>query len=97
MEQWRVYLTIASIFIGLISAASWLYASFVKVNHEKAMNLRKKEAEKRGETPNFASASLDGWDMSATFAAQSRWNATGAFFAACSILLQAVAQALGHA
>jgi hypothetical protein len=56
------------------------------------MALRAKEADKNRETPNFASVSLDGWDMSATFTAQSKSNAVGAFFAALSILLQAVVQ-----
>lgn len=95
MEILSFYLTVTSIFIGLISAVSWLRASTVKVSHEKAMRIREREAKKRGEKPNYASVSLDGWDMSATFSAQSKWNATGAFFAAISILLQATAQMLG--
>lgn len=96
MEIFSFYLTATSIFIGLISAASWLRASVIKISHEKAMKIREKEAEKRGEKPNYASVSLDGWDMSATFSAQSRWNAAGAFFAAISIMLQATAQMLGN-
>jgi hypothetical protein len=92
MEKWTNYLIIASITFGLISAVSWFHASFVKVSHEKAMALREKEANKKGEKPNYASASLGDWDMSATFAAQSKSNAVGAFFAALSILLQAVVQ-----
>ncbi|WP_313055872.1 hypothetical protein [Pseudomonas lopnurensis] len=83
-----------SIVSGFISAASWLYASVVKVSHEKEMARRSRVAEKKGEKPNFASVSLDGWDMSATFSAQSRWNATGAVFAAISIFLQALIQLL---
>lgn len=94
METLPFQLTAASIFIGLISAASWLRASLIKVSHEKAMKIREKKAKKRGEKPNYASVSLDGWDMSATFSAQSKWNATGAFFAASSILLQAISQML---
>ncbi|USW01355.1 hypothetical protein KUA23_00895 [Pseudomonas pergaminensis] len=90
------YLTIASIFTGLVSAGSWLYASVVKVSYEKAMKARKKQARKRGEQPNYASAVLDGWDMSATFSTQSKWNGAGAFFAAISILLQAIVQVLSN-
>jgi len=88
-------LSICSIACGLLSAASWYRGSAVKVSHEKAMQARAKEAAKRGEKPNFASVSLDGWDMSATFAAQSKWNSIGAFFAACSILAQTIAQIIG--
>lgn len=87
-------MVIISIASGFISAGSWLYASIVKVSHEKEMEHRRKQAERKGEKPNFASVSLDGWDMSATFSAQSRWNAIGAIFAAISILLQALIQLL---
>ncbi|WP_159957242.1 hypothetical protein [Pseudomonas sp. R76] len=89
-------LTLASILIGLCSAASWFYAGFVKVDHEKAVEDRLRKARKKGEEPNYASVSLDGWDMSATFSAQSKWNSLGALFAACSILLQAVAQVVSY-
>jgi hypothetical protein len=96
MELSSLCLTIASIVIGLVSAASWLRASVIKVSHENAMKAREKEAKKRGEKPNYASVSLDGWDMSATFSAQSKWNAAGAFFAAISIFLQATVQLLSN-
>lgn len=96
MEKWIIYLTIASIIFGLISAVSWFHASFVKVSHKNAMAIRSKEAGKKREMPNFASVSLDGWDMSATFAAQSKSNAVGAFFAALSIFLQAVVQLINY-
>ncbi|UIN23505.1 hypothetical protein [Herbaspirillum frisingense] len=88
------YLTMASIAFGFLSAGSWLRASFAKVSHEVAMEQRRKDALKRGQEPNYASVSLDGWDMSATFAAQAKWNGLGAFFAAFSILFQAVAPLL---
>jgi len=94
MTHWTYYLTLASITFGFFSAASWFYASFVKADHRQAMDRRKKEAEKLGVKPNYASVSLDGWDMSATFLEQAKWNAMGAFFAACSILSQAISQAL---
>lgn len=87
-------MVIVSIASGFISAGSWLYASIVKVSHEKEMERRRKKAERKGEKPNFASVSLDGWDISATFSAQSRWNAIGAIFVAISILLQALIQIL---
>jgi hypothetical protein len=93
-NQWVELLTTASVAAGLVSAGSWYRSSVVKVSHAKAMELRAKKAEKRGEKPNFSSVSLDGWDMSATFSAQSKWNAAGAFFAACSILAQSIAQAI---
>ncbi|MDT4824020.1 hypothetical protein FQZ97_572610 [compost metagenome] len=94
MTTCAAIMVIASIVSGFISAGSWLYASIVKVSHEKEMERRRKKAEMKGENPNFASVSLDGWDMSATFSAQSRWNAIGAIFAAISIFLQALIQLL---
>lgn len=96
MNQWGSVLIVVSIILGLFSAASWFYASFVKVSHEKAMKERLATALKRGERPNYASVSLDGWDMSATFSAQAKWNAVGAFFAASSICLQAISQMVSY-
>ncbi|WP_379058412.1 hypothetical protein V6M93_19725 [Pectobacterium brasiliense] len=96
MEKFHFCLLVGSIFFGFISAASWLRASIIKVSHEKAMKIREEDAKKRGEKPNYASVSLDGWDMSATFSAQSKWNASGAFFAAVSIFLQAIAQIIDY-
>ncbi|MFS8933094.1 hypothetical protein [Cupriavidus taiwanensis] len=93
MTDFGSYATVASILFGFASAGSWFRASFVKVKHEDAMVKRKRDAEEQGRQPNLASISLDGWDMSATFAAQARWNAIGAFFAGMSILLQASSQA----
>lgn len=93
-NPWIKCLTIVSIICGLLSAASWFRGSVVKVSHEKAMELRIRQAEKRGEKPNLSSMNFDGWDMSATFSAQSKWNTRGAFLAACSILMQSVAQAM---
>ncbi|WP_143493877.1 MULTISPECIES: hypothetical protein [unclassified Pseudomonas] len=94
MTIYVAIMLILSIASGFVSAGSWLYASIVKVSHEKEMERRRKKAERKGEKPNYASVSLDGWDMSATFSAQSRWNAIGAIFAAISILLQALIQIL---
>ena len=90
--SWDSLLTALSIVCGLISAACWCRSSFVKVSHEEAIHARVTQAQKKGEKPNLASVSLDGWDMSATFAAQSRWNASGSAFAALSILLQSLSQ-----
>jgi len=89
-ECWTSYLTWASIALGFVSAACWLRASIVKIDRKKAVSRRVKEAEKRGEEASHASVTLDGWDMSATFKAQSKWNARGAFFAACMILFQVI-------
>jgi hypothetical protein len=83
-----------SIFLGVVSAASWLRASVAKVSHEDAMKSRIKAAAKRGEKPNLASVSLDGWDMSATFSMQARWNSLGALAAALSISFQILGQVL---
>lgn len=58
------------------------------------MAMRRKDAERKGTTPNYAGVSLDGWDMSATFGAQSRWGALGALLAACAVGLQALGQFL---
>jgi hypothetical protein len=85
-------LSVASITIGLLSAACWLRASFVKVDPQSAIATRAREAKARGETPSGGSTSLDGWDMSATFRAQSKWNSLGALFAALSISCQALSQ-----
>lgn len=85
---------VASISFGVLSALAWLRSSTVKISHEKAMAKRRRNAEKKGLAPNYASASLDGWDMSATFAAQSKWGSIGAFLAACAVGLQAVGQYL---
>lgn len=89
-ECWTNYVTWASIFFGFASALSWLRASIAKVTRDHEIVRRKKEARKRGETPNLAGVTLDGWDMSGTFRAQSKWNAFGAFFGACAIALQAI-------
>ncbi|MGK5035694.1 hypothetical protein [Janthinobacterium sp. LB3P118] len=92
-----VTITTASVVSGFMSAAAWLYASTVKISREEAVDQRKKEALRKGETPNLGSVSLDGWDMSATFSAQSKWNSCGAALAACAVGLQALGQALGSA
>lgn len=80
-----------SVILALVSASCWMRSATVKVSHEAEMTRRKREAEKRGAVPNFASAALDGWDLSATFASQSRWNAAGAVFAGAAVLAQAIA------
>lgn len=90
-------LTWIAIVLGFFSAASWLRASAVKVTTEKALARYRKEAERKGVPPFRGSASLDGWDMSATFVAQSKWNALGALLAASSITLQAISQLLASA
>jgi hypothetical protein len=90
------YLTIASIFFGFLSAGAWLRASVVKVSRENEATRRIAEAKKHGEEPNLAGVSLDGWDMSGTFRAQSFWNAIGAVLAAISISCQAIVQSLQY-
>lgn len=79
-----------SIILGFCSVAAWLYASVVKVSREEMVAERTKQAAKKGQKPNLAGVTLDGWDMSSTFAAQAKWNARGAALAACSIGFQAV-------
>jgi len=86
--------TFASIGFGVASALAWLRSSSVKISHEKAMATRRRYAERKGVAPNYASVSLDGWDMSATFAAQSKWGSIGALLAACAVGLQALGQLL---
>jgi hypothetical protein len=76
---------------AFVSAGCWLYGSRVKVTRKKALESRLKEAERLGHEPSLAGASLDGWDMSATFAAQSKWNARGALAAGIAVTAQAVA------
>ena len=87
-------ITGASVLLGLASACAWFYASTVKVTREQVIAQRVEEAARKGEKPNLAGATLDGWDMSSTFAAQSKWSAWGAVLAACSIALQAIGQAI---
>ncbi|MBW3509552.1 MULTISPECIES: hypothetical protein [Janthinobacterium] len=95
MACWILSLmTIGSIGFGFTSAAAWLYASNVKVTHEQVIVQRKKDAILTGEVPDLGGVSLDGWDMSATFAAQAKWNSRGAALAACAVSLQALSQAL---
>lgn len=89
-------LTVASVAFGFSSAGAWFYASTAKVSTDKMVARRKAKAVRTGETPNLASVSLDGWDMSSTFAAQSRWNAIGAVLAACAVGMQSIAQIVSH-
>jgi hypothetical protein len=82
----------AGVLAGLISAACWARASMVKITRQQEVERRVREAAKTGETPNLAGATLDGWDMGATFAAQARWNAAGSACAALAIFAQAAGQ-----
>ena len=90
-------LSIIVIASGVISAVCWLRASVVKVTREKEVERRKAKAKKKGETPDLAGVSLDGWDMSATFRAQSFWNSIAAVSAALSISAQTLSQILQNA
>ena len=81
----------ASVAVAGLSAACWLRSATVKVTREQEVERRKRAAMRAGTAPNLAGVSLDGWDMAATFAAQSRWNAAGAILAGLAVLLQAVA------
>ena len=94
VNSWIPWITWGSVVFGLASAFAWFYASTIKVTRERVVAQRIKEAERNGEKPNLAGVTLDGWDMSGTFAAQSKWNACGAVLAACAIALQAVGNAL---
>jgi hypothetical protein len=85
-------LTILSAVVGFASAVCWFRGSVVKVSHERAIQIRTAEANKRGEKPNLSALIMNGADVEATSAAQSRWNAIGAFLSGCAILLQSVAQ-----
>jgi len=84
-------LQLCSVAAAALSASAWFRSASVKIGHDEMMRIRKRRAEKKIETPNYAGASLDGWDMSETFAAQSRWNMYGAGFAGLSVLLQSLA------
>jgi hypothetical protein len=97
LEVFMEILTMVAIVAGFLSAACWLRASIVKVTREQEVKKRKAKAEKKGETPNLARVSLDGWDMSGTFHAQSRWNSIAAVMAALSISAQALSQLLQNA
>lgn len=84
-------LQIISIVLALVSAGAWFRSAFVKVTPQAAIAKRNAPLIKAGLPPQYGSASLDGWDMSATFAAQSKWNAIGASCAGLSIVAQAFA------
>jgi hypothetical protein len=62
MAHWiLVTITTASVVSGFMSAAAWLYASTVKISREEAVDQRKKEALRKGETPNLGvPPSMDG-------------------------------------
>lgn len=87
-NNWDFVLKALTILFGFASAFSWLYASRVKVSREAMLAKRKKQEERDGLPLGMAGVSFDGWDMSATFAAQSKWNSIGAFCAALSISAQ---------
>ncbi|WP_280563541.1 hypothetical protein [Chromohalobacter sp. 48-RD10] len=97
LEVFMEILKIVAIVAGFISAACWLRASIVKVTREQEVERRKEKSEKKGETPNLAGVSLDGWDMSGTFRAQSCWNSIAAVMAALSISAQALSQLMQNA
>ena len=83
-----------SVIAAIVSAGCWLHGSRVKVTREEFVARMLRRAKRTGQAPNFAGASLDGWDMSATFAAQSTWNARGAIAAGVSVISQAIAPLL---
>jgi hypothetical protein len=87
----------ASIALAVVSALCWLRSAAVKVSTEDAVKRRVREAERAGLPPSLSSVSLDGWDMSATFKAQSQWSAAGASFAGLAVLFQAVGPLLATA
>ena len=93
--DWPAILSWSAIVLGLGSAAAWLRSSTVKVTLNQAMAIREKEMERTGRMLSGGYATLDGWDMPATFAAQARWNSLGALLAASSITLQAISQLVG--
>ena len=84
------YLPHASALFGVASAGAWFYSSIVKVTREQMVAQRTKQALQKGEKPNLAGISLDGNDVSATLAAQSKWNAIGAIMAALAVGLQSI-------
>lgn len=84
--------SIVAIISGFTSAACWLRASVVKVRREQEVEWRVAQAKKKGEKPNLAGMTLDGWDLSGTFRVQSRWNSWAAVFAAISIAAQSLGQ-----
>jgi len=89
-ECWINYITWLSIVSGIASSVSWFRACFVKITREQEAAWRRRKAKKSGDKVNLAGVTLDGWDMSGTFRVQSKWNALGAFFAACAVMLQAL-------
>lgn len=87
-------LTTISILFGSASAAAWFYASRAKVTREKALDRRRRVAEKSGKAVDLSGASFDGWDIRETLAVQSKWNSIGAIFGAIAVLAQAFSQAI---
>ncbi|MBD9354423.1 hypothetical protein [Methylomonas albis] len=89
-------LTVLSIVSGFASALAWLYASCVKVSREKALEDRRRTAERAGTAPDLSGISFDGWEVRETLAAQAKWNSIGAVLAAIAVFSQALEQALTH-
>ena len=84
----------ASLIVAAISAGCWFRSAYVKVTREQEVARRQRVAAQTGAELNLAGVTLDGWDMSATLAAQSKWNAAGAIFAGIAVVLQAAAPLL---
>lgn len=91
------YASLATAIMAFIAALCWLRAGTVKVTPEEALRLEEKRAKKAGRKPSLGVVSLDDWDMSETFKAQSRWNSAGALAAAIAALIQAIASPLAVA
>lgn len=87
-------LQVLSIAAGLSSAAAWLYASQVKVSRENALEIRRRDAQKSGLSPDLSGMTFEGWEMRETLAAQSKWNSVGAILAAAAVATQSVASLL---
>src|SRR5688572_24065210 len=90
--DWPTIMSWSAIVLGFASAAAWLRSSTVKITLNQAMAMREKERIRTGRMLSVGYATLDGWDMQATFAAQARWNSLGALLAASSITIQAISQ-----
>lgn len=83
----------ASIGTALLSAGCWFYGALVRIMREDVVARLKRNALKSGKQPNLSGMSYDGWDVFATLAAQSKWNAWGATFALLAVVLQVLAPA----
>jgi hypothetical protein len=93
----KTVVTLIGAALGLASASFWGAAAVKHVTRDQEIARREREAEKKGEKPNYGGMSVNGVDPFATIALQSRLNAIGAAFGAAAVIVQTIASFLPEA